>query len=156
MKNNRIPNFIHHGTKVYKRVKIDIFDFSSHFGNLSHIHMRIPLNATYLRTLEKFLSSLIVYNNFTTENSKKSQNLHLKNDVLQFFGTFTVILDCYKFFNFSEHFECFWIVTLPKAALLSLLVRLWTFRALYSKKTRKVCKSERKSTKTRTFWNFWD
>ena len=66
------------------------------------------------------------------------------------------------FFSFSEHLQWFWIVTncsifrnilsdfwivtLPKAALLSLLVRLWTFRALYSKKTRKVCKSEQKCT----------
>ena len=71
------------------------------------------------------------------------------------------------FFNFSEQLEWFWIVTmcsllrnilsdfwivtLPKAALLSLLVRLWTCRALYPKKTRKVCKSKRKTTKTRTF-----
>ena len=71
------------------------------------------------------------------------------------------------FFNFSAHLEWFWIVTncsifrtilsdlrigtLPKAALLSLLVRLWTCRALYPKKTRKVCKSERKTTKTITF-----
>ena len=147
MKNSRIPNFIHHCTKVCKRVKIDISDFSSHFGNLSHIHMRIPLQAAYLRTWETILSYLIVYNHFTTENSEKSQNLHLKNDVPQFFGTFTVILDCSIFFSiFRNILSDFWIVTLPKAALLSLLVRLWTFRALYPKKTRKVCKSERKCT----------
>ena len=60
------------------------------------------------------------------------------------------------FFSFSVHLQWFWIVTnfsifrnilsdfwivtLPKAALFSLLVRLWTFRALYPKRTRKVCK----------------
>ena len=151
MKTNRISNFIHHCTKVYKRVRIDFFDF------------RV--------TLEIFLTYTCGsrFKQPTWEPEKNFYHVWLFTIILlrKIPKKYKICIWKLTFFNFSAHLEWFWIVTncsifrtilsdlrigtLPKAALLSLLVRLWTCRALYPKKTRKVCKSERKTTKTITF-----
>ena len=131
MKNNRISIFIHHCTKVYKRVKIDIFDIWV--------------------TLEIFLT-------YTCGSRFKQPTWEPKKNLYHIWLFTTILLRKNKknhkiciwkmtFFSFSEHLQWFWIVTncsifgnilsdfwivnLPKAALFSLLVRLWTFRALY-------------------------
>ena len=146
MKNNRISNFIHHCTKVYKRVKICIFDFrvtlEIFFTYTCGSRFKQPLWEPEKKFYHIWLFTIILLRKIP----KKIQNLLLKIDVLQFFGHlqwFWIVTNCSIFRNILSDF---WIVTLPKAALLSLLVRLWTFRALYSKKTRKVCKSEQKCT----------
>ena len=140
MKNNRISKFIHHCTKVYKRVKIDIFDI----WVTLEIFLTYTCGSRFKQPTwepEKNLYHFWLFTTILLRKNKKNHKICIWNMTFFSFSEhlqwFWIVTNCSIFRNILSDF---WIVTLPKAALFSLLVRLWTFRALYSKKLEKCAK----------------
>ena len=146
MKNNRISNFIHHCTKVINVSELTFSTFESLWKSFSHTHAD-PASSSLIENLRKISIIFDCLQSFYYGKFQKNYKICIWK--LTFFSFsehlqwFWIVTYCSIFRNILS---VFWIVTLPKVALLSLLVRLRTFKALYPKKTRKMCRSERKRT----------